>query len=123
MPLKQISPWLLGLAGALWATVLFGIVLLGFGIAPWFPPAVAILVGLFLELVLLYLLPRWAMDYQVQRNQQFAIIFGTVLGSMLAGQIGFMDTTGPDLYFKIITNIIAFVLLIMLGVKVKRSVV
>jgi len=118
--LKPLSPWLPGVAGAIWATVLFGIVLLGFGIKPDFPPMAAIGIGLVLILAAVYVVPRWSAHTDWNRNYRFGLIFGTMLGSMGAGQLGFMDTHGPDLYFKIITNLIAVGLMIVLGLKASK---
>jgi hypothetical protein len=112
--LKPLSPWILGITGAIWATLLFGLVLLGFGIDPAFPPLIAILGGLFLLWAAIFFVPKWAADTRWGRNHSFALLFGTILGSMLISFVGFIGTAGPDLYFKLITNIIAVVLMIIL---------
>jgi hypothetical protein len=119
-PLKAFTPWMPAIAGAIWAALLFGLVLLGFGIAPGFPPFIAIIGGFILAGIALYLVPRWTANPNWQSNYTFGLVFGTMAGSMAAGQIGFMGTTGPDLYFKVITNIIAVVLMIILGLKVSK---
>jgi hypothetical protein len=116
-PLRPPSPWLLGTAGALWAVLWYGLVLLGFGIAPWFPPAAAVGAGLLLAAAILCLLPRWAADPRWRRGHEFGVIFGTMLGSMLAGFIGFIGSAPADLYFKILVNLLAIVLMIALGLK------
>jgi hypothetical protein len=120
-PLKPLPLWLLGIAGAIWSVPLYGIVLLGFGIAPGFPPLAAIAGGLILGPGILFLVPRWAADTRWQSGQQFALIAGTIMSSMLIGFLGFIYSGGPDLYFKIVTNVIAAILLVMLGIKIKRS--
>lgn len=120
-PLKPLPVWLLAITGACWATLLYGLVLLGFGIAPGFPPLVAMALGLLLALIALLLVPRWVAGTYWHSNQQFALIFGVMLGAMIAGQIGFMGTTGHDLYFKVITNVITIILMIRLGLRVKRK--
>lgn len=119
-PLQSYTPWVPAIAGAVWATLLFGLVLLGFGIAPNFPPVIAISGGFILAIAALYLVPRWTASPNWQPVNTFALIFGTMAGSMMAGQLGFTGTTGPDLYFKIITNIIAIALMILLGLKVSK---
>ncbi len=120
-PAVPFRPWWLIASGMLWATLLYGIVLLGFGIAPDFPPLIAIAAGILLFSVPLFLLPRWTADGNWHRTHVFALIFGVVLGSMLVGFIGFIWSGGPDLYFKIISNILAVGLLISLGLKVKNN--
>jgi hypothetical protein len=120
-PLQLPSPGFLGAVGAVWAVLWYGLVLLAFGIAPSFPPSVAISVGLVLAAGILVLLPRWAVDPRWHRNHGFALIFGTMLGSMLAGFIGFIGAARVDLHFKIAIDILAVALMIALGFKVSRQ--
>ena len=116
-PLRPPPPWLLGTAGALWAVLWYGLVLLGFGIAPWFPPAVAVVAGLLLAAVALVSLPRWSADPRWRRGHEFGLIFGTMLGSMMVGFIGFIGAAPVDLFFKILVNLLAVALLIALGLR------
>jgi hypothetical protein len=39
---------------------------------------------------------------------------------MGAGQLGFIGTMGPDLYFKVISNLVAVILLIALAFNIKN---
>ncbi len=114
-PLKPPKPWLAGICGGLWAMLWYGLVLLGFGILPTFPPLLAIFAGLMLILPVLILLPRWSTHPDWQNLHYFGLISGTITGSMLAGFIGFIGTRGIDLYFKCGINIIALGLLIYAG--------
>jgi hypothetical protein len=116
-PITPPMNWLLALGGAVWATLLFGLVLLGFGIDPDFPPAIAVAGGLVLAITPIAILPKLTSHAQWGARQQFTLVCGTVTGSMLAGQLGFIGTTGPDLYFKVLSNVIAIGLLIVLGLK------
>jgi hypothetical protein len=95
----------------------YGLVLLGFGIAPWFPPAVAVVAGLLLAAVVLLCLPRWSFDPRWRRGHGFGLIFGTMLGSMMVGFIGFIGAEPVDLYFKVLCNVLAVALLIALGLR------
>jgi len=117
---KPWPPVVIIVCGLIWSAILFGLVLLGFGIAPAFPPVAAISIGVVLIWVALYLVPGWTNDRSWQPKYVFALIFGVILGSMLVSFIGFSDTKGPDLYFKIITNVIAIILLIFLGTNVNK---
>ncbi len=58
--------------------------------------------------------------FPMESYSHYALIFGIGLGSMLIGFVGYMDTVNIDLYFKILVNVLAVVLLIRLGVKLKR---
>lgn len=118
--LEPVNPWIIGIAGALWATVLYGIVILAFGEWPAFPPMACISVGLVLMIVAFLLVPRWSAAQGWRNIHLFGLISGTMTGSMLVGFVGFIGSTGPDLYFKVITNIIAMLLLIVLGFKVSQ---
>ena len=118
-PLAAPPPWLIGVLAAVWAVLWYGLVLLAFGIAPSFPPSVAVAAGLILAAGILLLLPRWTADSRWERSHQFAVILGTMLGSMMVGFVGFIGTAPVDLYFKIIVDLLAVALMIALGFKLK----
>jgi hypothetical protein len=120
-PLTPPPPWLLGTAGSIWAVLIYGLVLLAFGVAPSFPPSVAISTGLLLAAGVLLFLPRWTADPRWRSSHQFAVIVGTMLGSMMAGFIGFIGAARADLYFKIIVDALAVTFMIALGFKVGRQ--
>ncbi|MGE5393916.1 MAG: hypothetical protein ACM3P1_04175 [Candidatus Saccharibacteria bacterium] len=117
-----LPPWMTLVAGALWAVLLYGIVLLAFGILPTFPPVLAIAIGLLLASLALYLIPRWTVNKYWNSWHTFSLIFGIMLGSMMAGFIGFIGSAPIDLYFKILVNILAIILMIRLGRNVKQLV-
>ncbi len=120
---RSIPPWppvLISVSGLIWSTILFGLVLLGFGLAPNFPPMFAVGIGIILIWVALWLVPGWTNDRSWGPTFVFALLFGVILGSMLISFLGFAETKGPDLYFKIITNAVAVILLIVLGTNVKK---
>jgi hypothetical protein len=119
-PLKPPPPWLIGAAACVWATLWFVLVLLAFGIAPQFPPAVAMGVGILLAAAILYLLPRWTAHPLWGDRHQFATIFGVILGSMLLSFVGFIGSLPADLYFKIGIDALAVVLLIALGRRLRQ---
>lgn len=115
VPLKPPPPWQIGVMACVWATLWFVLVLLAFGIAPQFPPAVAVGVGILLAAAILNLLPRWTAHPSWGDRHQFATIFGVILGSMLLSFVGFIGSLPADLYFKIGIDALAVVLLIALG--------
>jgi hypothetical protein len=107
---------LLSTLPAFWAILLFALALLAFGIAPQFPPALAILLGLILVIAATSTVPRW----NLSPKHLFTLLASILIGSMSVSFIGFIDNPGPDLYFKIIINIIAVVLLIPLASKTRK---
>ena len=107
--------WTLGISGALWAVILYGIVLLAFGILPPFPPALAIITGLLLAIGAIFLVPKWSAGNRWTQIHTFSLIAGVITGSMLAGFIGFIGAATADLYFKIIINLVAIISLFLLG--------
>jgi hypothetical protein len=121
VPLAPPAPWLVGAAAGVWAMLWYGLVLLAFGIAPQFPPAIAVGVGTLLPAVILLLLPRWTAHPEWGDAHQFATIFGALLGSMLVSFIGFIGSLPLDLYFKIGVDALALLLLIMLGARVRHA--
>lgn len=120
IPLSPPRPWILAFIGALWAVLLYGLLLLAFGITPSFPSLLSMGIGLILAAGALWFLPRWAASLQWWKIHVFSLILGTISGSMLVSFIGFTGAAKADLYFKLITNILAFLFLIWVGMSVKK---
>jgi hypothetical protein len=121
LPLRPLAPWALWIAGAIWAAPLFGLVLLAFGIDPAFPPLAAIGGALVLLWAPLFFVPKWAAHPSWDHKHIYVLIFGVVFGSMAIGFLGFIGSPGADLNFKIITNIIAVILMIVLFMKLQHG--
>ena len=107
-------------AGGLWAVLWYGLVLLGFGVAPAFPPAIAVGTGLLLVAAILFAMPRWAASPRWERRHIFCVIFGTMFGAMLVSFVGFIGAAPMDLYFKIVVNVLAVGCLIALGRRIRE---
>jgi hypothetical protein len=121
-PMTPPGPVALGIVGGVWAAILFGLVLLGFGADPAFPEWIAVTVPIVLLILIpILILPRYTSHPGWNIQHQFGLSCGTIIGSMAAGQIGFIGTYGADLYFKIISNIIAVILLILLGIRINKQ--
>ena len=120
-PLNPPLAWIMIIIGGLWAIVLYGIVMIAFGILPSFPPFLAIGIDLILATIALYFIPRWIVNVKWTSKHSFSVIFGVMIGSMLAGFIGFIGAAHADLYFKIFIDLVALILMILLGDKVKRQ--
>ena len=78
-PMKPPSSWLLGLAACVWATLWYALVLLAFGIAPQFPPGIAMGGGILLAGTIVFLLPRWTAHPNWSDMHQFGTLFGVIL--------------------------------------------
>jgi hypothetical protein len=120
-PVMPPAPILIGIAGALWASLWFGLVLLAFGIAPGFPPSVAVGLGLLLTACVLFLVPRWTADPRWSPRHVYSVVFGTMMGSMIITFVGFVGAARGDLYFKIASNILAFALMAALGFRQAKA--
>lgn len=104
-------PAVLAGAGALWAVLLEGLVILAFGLDPAFPPAAALLGGAILAGAPLFWIPRWTSAVQWSRRHLFFLLSGTLTGLMAAGYAAYVGSLARDLHFKIIVNAAAVILL------------
>jgi hypothetical protein len=116
-PLPAPSAWSVGAFAFAVAVLWYGLVLLAFAIKPDFPPLAAATVGVAVAMAGLHFFPRWSADARWNDRRSYAAVFGGIGGSMAAGFVGFIGATPFDLYGKIAVDALAFVLLIVLGVK------
>jgi hypothetical protein len=98
-------------AGGLWAVLLEGLVILAFGLDPAFPPPAAVACGRVLAQVPLAGVPRRAAEAGWTQKHLFFLLSGTLAGLMAAGYAAFIQSLWVDLYFKIIVNAAALILL------------
>lgn len=111
-------PAILGVAGAVWAVLWYGLVLLAFGIAPTFPPSVAVGAGLLVALGPWFFLPRWSAHSAWNERHTYAGVAGPIAGSMLVSFVGFIGALPLDLGFKILVDLLAAWFLVALGRRV-----
>jgi len=114
------SPVLLGVGGAIWSTVWFGLVVLAFGKLPQLSAPAVFVSALLLMLAIVFWLTRWGASSAWNERHSFGLFFGTLGGAMLATFAGFIGATTMDIVFKAVTNTIAFVLMLLLGRRVVR---
>jgi len=118
-PLRPWAPWMLGVGAFIVACLWHGLVILAFGLRPDFPPAIPMAVGLGLAAIALYLLPRFAAHPAWNDAHRMGVAFGAITGSMAVGFVGFIYATAAiDLYGKIVLNVIATILLVLLAVRI-----
>jgi hypothetical protein len=67
------------------------------------------------------LLPRFAAHSDWRPVHGYGLLFGTMIGSMGVTFIGFIDAAPADLWFKIAADAVAFVLLLWLGLRLRRG--
>jgi len=120
-PIKPPPPWRLGLAGAIWAMLWYGLCLLAFGIQPRFPPALAVGGGLLLVLLILAFLPRFTSHPAWSPIHAHGLVFGTMTGAMAVAFVGFLYASPIDFWFKVVVDAVAVVLLVWLGLRLRRG--
>lgn len=120
-PLRPLSPWLSGLAGCVWSVLWYGLVLLGFGIDPGFPPALAVGGGLVVTVLIWLTLPRMIAHPDWRGGHHYALILGILTGSMGVSFVGFIGAAPADLIFKIVVDVIAWLLLLAYARRLVRA--
>jgi hypothetical protein len=118
--LKSPTTLILGILSSIWAILLYGVVLLAYGIRPDLPPVIPLLVCLMLGVAAVFLIQFWVCHHDWNDMHIYALITGTITGSMLAGFIGFIGAVNADLIFKVVIDILAIMLLIILGLKIRK---
>jgi hypothetical protein len=75
---------------------------------------------LLLMLALFLCMMRWGADAGWTARHSFGLFFGTLTGAMIATFAGFQGGAVMDIAFKAVTNLIALVLMSLLGRKIAR---
>ncbi len=114
------STWLPFMLATIWAVALYGLVVIAFGIAPTLPPAIPLGLGAALAAAAL-MIPLWSRHPNWTAMHTWSAASGAVTGTMLASFVGFVQSIDSDFWFKTITNILALIGLIALGLRVRRS--
>jgi hypothetical protein len=115
------SPMVLGVGGAIWSTLWFGLVVLAFGKLPQLSAPTVFVSALLLMFAIVFWLTRWAVSRSWTDRHSFGLFFGTLTGAMLATFAGFIGSATMDIVFKAVINGIAFVLMLLLGRRIMRG--
>jgi len=119
-PMKPPAPPLLALLGALFATYVWGLAAVAFGVAPDLPPSVAVGVTVPVVAVALWLMRRWLAHSAWNDTHTFGLVAGTIIGNMAGGYLGYMGASPVDFWGKTLSNFIAVALLGWLASVVYR---
>jgi hypothetical protein len=118
-PLAPPRPFVVGLAAAVVAVLLFGVEVLAFGIAPGLPPLFANAQALLVAAHCL-VVPRWAASPGWSRRHIAAAVIGSIVANCLALYASFTDPSSFDFVGKTVLDIIAFAALGWLVRSVSR---
>jgi hypothetical protein len=112
-----LQPWLSGLLVFVLSLLWFGLVAFAYNVIPTIPAVVPIALGLILAGTVLFFIKTLSMSINGRDAYRFAIIFGGLAASMLAGFWASGIVLAIDFAGKIVFNAIAGVLLILLAWK------
>ncbi|MEJ2007121.1 MAG: hypothetical protein P8Z30_03030 [Acidobacteriota bacterium] len=113
-------PWFVGLATFLLSLLCFLLIGLAYGAAPRLPFRIAMVGGFVWAAFSLMLIRGWASSAGWREMHRFALVFGALLASMSAGFITLAGGALPiDWIGKSVLNVIAVVLMIRLGQKLR----
>ena len=119
--IRPPHPAVLFLLSGIATVVLFGLVLLGFGIQPSFPPLVAVAIGLALAALIVAFVPRLYAHESWNVWHDVGILYGAIITNMAVFFVGFQGSTSLDFYGKVILDALAFVLLLCLAMHLRSS--
>ncbi len=123
-PAKAITPLhpivVGGLALAV-SVVLFGLVVLAFGIKPDFPPLAAVAIAFVIALLLVAIVPGWLASPKWSRVHEVSATYGAIIGNCGAMFVGFIGAVPIDLYGKIILDVLALLLMVWLAARYLRK--
>jgi hypothetical protein len=111
------SPVTVGLLAAAWAVVWYALSLAAFGIAPQLPAPLVAVAGLSIVALFGVFILRWRGDQHWSSRHRYALVSGALIAAMAVSFFGFQGGAWSDVVFKVITNVIALGLLILLGGK------
>jgi len=118
-----LHPSLLGVAGCLLSIPCFMLTVVAYGGSPNLPPWILLAGGIVYALISLLLVRRWASSADFSELHRFALAFGALIANMSAG---FMVLAAGALMIdwigKSLLNVIAVVLMVMLGRRIRRRI-
>jgi hypothetical protein len=116
--MRPPHPLALFLLSGLATAVVFGLVLLGFGIQPAFPPA-AVPIGLILAVLMVVFVPRFYAHETWNVWHEVGILYGAIIANVGVFFVGFIGAAPIDFYGKVVLDSIAVMLLVWLAVRLR----
>ena len=114
------SAWIVGIAVFIFSTAWWELMGLVFTPHPRFAAAKVLALGVIWALLACSLLIYWSSSQSWNDMHLWAASFAATFSSMLPGYLSLAGWSRPDLIFKIIVNIAAFVALLLLALRVRR---
>ena len=115
------GPAVIALLGGVWGIVWFLLVVLAFGIAPSLSAPAVCAAGAAVVLVIMLVLPRWASHAAWTQRHSYCLFAGALTGAMAISFLGFRGAAREDIVFKVATNAVALVLIVLLGLQTQEE--
>ncbi|MES1201466.1 MAG: hypothetical protein ABUS57_08445 [Pseudomonadota bacterium] len=132
-PLAPPPPIVLGALSFVFAVLVEALAAMAFGAAPTISPVIVLGLTFVVVALAIWLVPSWAAHAKWRDAHRYGLVFGGIVGNSLAGFLGFVsiDSLSPlhlsvfatplDFWGKVGVDVIALVLLIVLGTRVGRQ--
>jgi hypothetical protein len=118
---RSPGAWSAGVLAGVWSVGLYALVVLAFGEWPDFPPAEAVASALVLAAAGVLAVPAFARDPRWRPSIAYATVTGLIIGSMTVSFVGFIGSLNADFWFKAAVDVVALVLLVVLGFTKARA--
>ena len=115
------GPAVIALLGGVWGIVWFLLVVLAFGIAPSLSAPAVCAAGAAVVLVIMLVLPRWASHAAWTQRHSYCLFAGALTGAMAISFLGFRGAALEDIVFKVATNAVALVMIVLLGLQTQEE--
>ena len=121
-PLSPPHPLVVAILGVVFSVLLFGVLVMAYGIKPDVSPMIPTAVGIALTLLGLAFVPGWMAHDRWGQGQDIALTYSVTAGNCGIMFIGFLNSgTAPiDLWGKVVLDAIAVLMLSWLLAKVAR---
>ncbi|MES1156359.1 MAG: hypothetical protein ABUL73_01145 [Alphaproteobacteria bacterium] len=121
-PMTPPAPFVLGLLGFVFAVLVEAFAVLAFGQWPQVPPALPLGLAFAIVAAAITLVPAWLAHPNWRPAHRYGLMFGPVVGNMVAGYVGYIWATTPvDFWGKTVLDMIAVLALVALGFRLGKA--